>query len=54
MVDDWLAAIAEDRAPVCSGHAARKALEMCHAIFLAGLSRGRVALPLKNRRHPLE
>lgn len=53
LVDDWLAAIAENREPVCSGRAAMQALEMIHAIFAAGLSRGRVELPLKNRRHPL-
>lgn len=54
VVDDWLAAIAEDREPVCSGLAAMKSLEMIHAVFAAGVSRGRVELPLKNRRHPLE
>ncbi|MGH7944162.1 MAG: Gfo/Idh/MocA family protein [Opitutaceae bacterium] len=53
LVDDWLAAIAENREPVCNGFAAMKALEMIHAIFTAGLSRGRVELPLKNRQHPL-
>lgn len=54
VVDDWLAAIAENREPVCSGRAAMKSLEMIHAIFAAGMSRGRVGLPLQNRRHPLE
>lgn len=53
VVDDWLAAIAENREPVCSGHAAMKSLEMIHAVFVAGVSRGRVELPLKNRAHPL-
>jgi predicted dehydrogenase len=53
VVDDWLAAIAEDREPVCSGFAAMKSLEMIHAVFAAGLSRERVELPLKNRQHPL-
>jgi len=53
VVDDWLAAIAADREPVCSGYAAMKSLEMIHAIFAAGLSRGRVELPLRNRQHPL-
>jgi predicted dehydrogenase len=53
LVDNWLAAIAENRAPVCSGRAAMKSLEMIHAIFAAGLARGRVELPLKNRQHPL-
>jgi predicted dehydrogenase len=53
VVDDWLAAIAEHREPVCSGHAAMKALEMIHAVFAAGLARGRVDLPLRSRAHPL-
>jgi len=53
VVDDWLAAIAENREPVCSGFAAMKSLEMIHAVFAAGLARGRVELPLKNRQHPL-
>jgi predicted dehydrogenase len=53
VVDDWLAAIAENREPACSGQAAMKSLEMIHAVFAAGLSRGRVELPLKNRAHPL-
>ena len=54
VVDDWLAAIAENREPLCSGQAAMKSLEMIHAIFAAGVSRGRVPLPLAERRHPLE
>jgi hypothetical protein len=53
VVDDWLAAIAEQRDPVCSGYAAMKSLEMIHAVFAAGLSRGRVEFPLQNRAHPL-
>ena len=53
VVDDWLGAIAHDRQPICSGHAAMRALEMAMAVFAAGLARGRVALPLENRQHPL-
>ncbi len=53
VVDDWLAAIEQNREPVCSGRAAMKTLELIHAVFAAGLSRGRVALPLVNRQHPL-
>jgi predicted dehydrogenase len=53
VVDDWLAAIAGNRDPVCSGYAGMKALEMAMAVFAAGLARQRVELPLKNRRHPL-
>jgi predicted dehydrogenase len=53
VVDDWLAAIAENREPLCSGYAAMKSLEMIHAVFTAGLSKRRVEFPLANRRHPL-
>jgi predicted dehydrogenase len=53
VVDDWLAAIAEERESVCSGHAAMKSLEMIHAVFAAGISRGRVTWPLRVRSHPL-
>lgn len=53
VVDDWLAAIAENREPICSSQAATKSLEMIHAVFAAGVSRGRVELPLRDRRHPL-
>jgi predicted dehydrogenase len=53
VVDDWLAAIAQNREPICSGEAATKALEMAMAVFAAGLARRRVELPLKDRRHPL-
>lgn len=54
VVDDWLDAIAKEREPVCSGLAAMKSLEMIHAVWAAGLSRGRVELPLQSRTHPLE
>ncbi len=53
VVDDWLAAIAQGREPVCSGFAAMKALEMAMAVFAAGLTRQRIELPLRDRRHPL-
>ncbi len=53
VVDEWLAAIRENREPVCSGYAAMKSLEMIHAVFAAGVTRGRVEMPLKERRHPL-
>jgi predicted dehydrogenase len=53
VVDDWLAAIRNNEQALCSGFAAMKSLEMIHAVFAAGLSRGRVELPLKNREHPL-
>ena len=53
VVNDWLAAITQDREPVCSGYAAMSALEMAMAVFAAGLARGRVAFPVKDRQHPL-
>ncbi|HYE20701.1 MAG TPA: Gfo/Idh/MocA family oxidoreductase [Tepidisphaeraceae bacterium] len=53
MVDDWLAAIREDREPVCSGRNAAKAVEIQHAIWRAALSGGRVKLPLTDRGHAL-
>ena len=53
VVDDWLAAIAGNRDPICSGYAAMKALEMVMAVFAAGLTRHRLELPLKDRQHPL-
>jgi predicted dehydrogenase len=53
LLDDWLAAIDENREPVCSGYNAMKAIELCMGVFEAGLNRTRVAFPLKNRKHPL-
>jgi predicted dehydrogenase len=53
VVDDWLAAIAEDREPLSSGRSALKSLEMIHAVFAAGLSKSRIHFPLANRQHPL-
>ena len=53
VVNDWLAAITQDREPVCSGYAAMRALEMAMAVFAAGLARGRIMFPIKDRQHPL-
>jgi len=53
VVDNWLSAIQDDREPACSGNAAMRAIELAHAVFAAGLSRGRVTLPLTGRDHPL-
>ena len=39
VVDDWLAAIAECREPICSGYAGMRALEMAMVVFAAGLAR---------------
>jgi predicted dehydrogenase len=53
VVDDWLAAIREKREPACSGRNAAKAVETVMAVWRAGLSGGRVALPLAERGHAL-
>lgn len=53
LVDDWLAAIESNREPASSGRTARGAIEMVMAVYQAGLSRGRVSFPLKQREHPL-
>jgi len=54
VVDDWLAAIRENREPQCSGANATRALEMVMAVYEAALNKSRVALPLQMRKHPLE
>ena len=53
MRDDWLAAIDENREPICSGYNGMRAVEMCMGVFEAGLKQTRVSFPLKNREHPL-
>jgi predicted dehydrogenase len=53
VVDDWLAAIRDNREPACSGRAAMKSYEMIMTVFQAGLTRTRVGLPMKLRTHPL-
>jgi hypothetical protein len=53
VVNDWLDAITHDREPVCSGYAGMRALEMAMAVFAAGLARGRIEFPMKDRQHPL-
>lgn len=54
VVDDWLAAIKENRQPSCSGMNAAKAIEMVMAVWRAGIARGRMEFPLKERGHPLQ
>lgn len=54
VVDDWLAAIVEEREPMCSGRDAMLALEMIHAVYAAALRGERVTFPLEERGHPLE
>jgi predicted dehydrogenase len=53
VVADWLAAIAEDREPECSGENATRALEMVHGVWQAGATMKRAYFPLANRLHPL-
>ena len=53
VVEDWMAAIEQNREPACSGRAAMKSIEMIMAVYQAALSGARVTLPLKERRHPL-
>jgi predicted dehydrogenase len=53
VVDDWLAAVGEDRDAACSGRSAAWAVEMVHAVWRAGLSGARVKLPLGERGHAL-
>jgi predicted dehydrogenase len=53
LVDDWIDAIRKDREPICSGRNAAAAVEMVMGVYAAALSKSRVELPLKDRRHPL-
>jgi hypothetical protein len=53
VVNDWLAAIAQDREPVCNGYAGMKALEMAMAVFAAGLAKSRVRFPFAEPPAPL-
>jgi predicted dehydrogenase len=52
IINDLLAAIGENRRPEVSLQDGRAALEMVVAIYAAHL-RGRVTLPLQDRKHPL-
>ncbi len=54
LVEDLLAAIQEDREPICSGRNAATALEIVMAVYQAALAGGKVTLPLKDRGHPLQ
>ncbi|HMO63673.1 MAG TPA: Gfo/Idh/MocA family oxidoreductase, partial [Verrucomicrobiota bacterium] len=53
-VDDWLAAIAENREPECSGRNAAWAVEMVMGVYRAALGGGHAPFPLPGRGHPLE
>jgi predicted dehydrogenase len=55
MVDDLLHAVENGREPVCNHRDGRWAVEMTLAVYESHLKGGtRVALPLVNRKHPLE
>ena len=54
IVRDLLAAVEEKRKPLSSGHDARAALEMIMAVHASHIAGDRVALPLRERSHPLE
>ncbi len=54
IVDDWLAAITENRDPACSGRNGARAVEMLMAIWRAALTVTRVSFPLANRDHALK
>ena len=51
---DLLAAVESGAKPLSSGHDARAALEMILAVYESHIRGDRVALPLTDRRHPLE
>lgn len=53
-VDDWLAAIAENREPECSGRNGAWAVEMVMGVYRAAVTGRRVPFPLAERGHPLE
>lgn len=50
---DLMNAIQEDRQPVSNAVTARTTLEMIYGVYASSLKRKAVALPLKNRKHPL-
>lgn len=53
IVNDLLDSIEKDRAPLCSLHDGRAAVEMALAVYESHRLEKPVDLPLKNRRHPL-
>lgn len=54
MLDSLIAAARSGGEPACSGYDGMKAVEMVMAVYQAALKKERVALPLKDRRHPLK
>jgi predicted dehydrogenase len=53
MAKDLLAAIEEDRAPMCSAQDGLWTIEMVQAVYASSMSGKPVTLPLQQRRHPL-
>lgn len=53
-VTDLIAAIECGREPICSGRDGIKAVEMALAAYTSQITGARVALPVADRRHPLE
>ncbi|NLF73986.1 MAG: Gfo/Idh/MocA family oxidoreductase [Candidatus Anammoximicrobium sp.] len=54
ITDDLIAAIEEDRRPVFSVQDGLASWEMTQAVFDSCVQGGRVAIPLTNRKHPLD
>lgn len=50
---DLLAAVEEDREPLCGMYKSRDTLETIHAVFESHRLQKQVAIPLTNRQHPL-
>lgn len=53
-VTDLIAAVEGGREPTCSGRDGVKAVEMALAAYTSQITGARVALPVADRRHPLE
>ena len=53
MIEDLLAAIEEDREPLCGVYESRGVTEMIVAVFESHRQGGPVKFPLENRQHPL-
>jgi len=54
LVHDLLKSVEEDREPIASLEDGIWALEMILSVYASHMAKARVALPLKNRRHPLK
>jgi hypothetical protein len=54
MVADLVEAIEKDRNPICNQDDGRWTIEMISGIYAAQQTGGRVKLPLRERRHPLD